>query len=84
MGNRRTVLLPHAMSTFAAKTESIKTEIANLNQVLIQYNLPINVGMAKDIDAAFKTLDEKLKAGGVDKVRAELQKQIDAHIAAMK
>jgi putative aldouronate transport system substrate-binding protein len=77
-------LISHPMATFAANTEPIKTEIATLNQVLIQYNLPINVGMVKDIDAAYKTLDEKLKAGGVDNVRAEFQKQVDAHIASMK
>jgi putative aldouronate transport system substrate-binding protein len=77
-------LVNHPLAAFSANTESIKTEVANLNQVMIQYFQPINVGMVKDIDAAFKTLDEKLKAAGVDKVRAEFQKQIDAYIQSLK
>ena len=55
-----------------------------VQNVSVQYNQPINVGMVKDIDAAFKTLHEKLKAAGVEKVRAELQKQVDEHIKAMQ
>lgn len=77
-------LLTHPMTTFAAKTEAIKTEVATLNQVLVQYFQPINVGMVKDIDEAFKTLDEKLKAAGVEKVREVLQQQVDDHIKAMQ
>lgn len=77
-------LIPHAMTTFAAQTQEIKTEIANLNQTIVQYSQPVSVGMVKDIDKAFATLDKNLKAAGVEKVRDVLQQQIDAHIAAMQ
>jgi putative aldouronate transport system substrate-binding protein len=77
-------LVPHAMTTFAAQTEDIKTEIANLNQAIVQYSQPISVGVVKDIDEAFATLDKNLKAAGVEKVREVLQQQIEAHIAAMQ
>ncbi len=77
-------LVLHPMTTFAAQTEDIKTEIANLNQTIVQYSQPISVGMVKDIDEAFATLDKNLKAAGVEKVRDVLQQQIDAHIAAMQ
>jgi putative aldouronate transport system substrate-binding protein len=77
-------LIPHPMTTFAAQTEDIKTEIANLNQAIVQYSQPISVGIVEDIDEAFATLDKNLKAAGVEKVREVLQKQIDAHIAAMQ
>ena len=77
-------LLSHAMTTFAAQTEDIKTEIANLNQTIVQYAQPISVGIVKDIDKAFADLDKNLKAAGVEKVREVLQQQIDAHVAAMQ
>jgi putative aldouronate transport system substrate-binding protein len=77
-------ILPHPMTTFAAQTEDIKTEIANLNQAIVQYSQPISVGIVEDVDKAFAELDKNLKAAGVEKVREVLQKQIDAHIAAMQ
>ena len=72
------------LSAFNPNTEKIKTEAANCNQALIQYNNPISLGAVKDVDAAFKQLDEKLKAAGVEAIRVELQKQIDDYLASKK
>jgi len=72
------------LAAFNPNTDSIKTEAANCNQALIQYNNPIVLGAVKDVDAAFKQLDEKLKAAGVEKVKTELQKQIDEYLASTK
>lgn len=77
-------LVNHPLAAFSANTENVKTEVSTLNQVIVQYYQPINVGMVKDIDAAFKTLEDKLKAAGIEKVRAEFQAQIDAYMQSLK
>ena len=65
-------------------TESIKTELATINQVMVQYGQPMQIGMAKDVDESIKLLDGKLKAAGVMKVKEELQKQVDAYVKSIK
>jgi putative aldouronate transport system substrate-binding protein len=73
--NLKQWLAPNPYAAFTPDTGSIKTEAANLNQTLIQYLNPIMTGAVKDVDQAFRTLDQRLKAAGVLKVLAELEKQ---------
>jgi putative aldouronate transport system substrate-binding protein len=80
----RGYLAPTIFSVLPINSDNIKTELANLNQVLVQYLQPIYVGMVPNIDEAFKTLDDKLKAAGVMKVKDELQKQTDAYVKSNK
>jgi len=75
---------PYAYAAFTPNTEKVKTEVANLNQVIVQYFNPINLGMVKDVDAAFKTLDDKLKAANIDKLMTEMKTQTDAYKASQK
>ncbi|MBN2547438.1 MAG: DUF3502 domain-containing protein [Spirochaetes bacterium] len=77
-------LVPTIFQVIAWNTESIKTELATINQVIVQYWQPVQIGAVKDIDAQYKIFDEKLKAGGVMKVKEELQKQVDAYLSSMK
>jgi putative aldouronate transport system substrate-binding protein len=77
-------LVSTIFQTMPINTETIKTELATINQVMVQYGQPLQVGMGKDIDETFKTLDEKLKAAGVMKVKDELQKQVDAYVKSIK
>ncbi|MNU09409.1 hypothetical protein D3C72_2559530 [compost metagenome] len=46
-----------------------------MNTVKTQYGLPIQGGIAKDIDKAFAELEQKAKDAGIDKIVAEAQKQ---------
>ncbi|MCL6588913.1 MAG: ABC transporter substrate-binding protein [Firmicutes bacterium] len=82
--NLKTMLAPNIYAAFAPNTDSIKTEMANLNQILVQYLNPIGLGMVDDIEKAFATLDEKLKAAGIEKVKAELTKQTKAYLSSLK
>jgi putative aldouronate transport system substrate-binding protein len=77
-------LVPSIFQIIAFDTDSIKTELATINQVMIQYGNPIGVGAVKDVEGQFKILDQKLKSAGVMKVKAELQKQVDAYIKSRK
>ena len=78
------LLSTNLLAAFAPDTEVIKTEAANLNQVLTQYYNPIKLGAVDDVDAAFALLDEKLKAAGLDKVKTELDAQIAEYLANVK
>jgi putative aldouronate transport system substrate-binding protein len=78
------MLMPDIYATLTLSTDSIKTEVANCNQVIQQYQNPINLGAVKDVDAAYKTLDTKLKAAGVEKILTELTTQTQAFLATQK
>lgn len=73
-------LVNNPLSAFSPQVESIATEVANLNQTVVQYFQPIYIGMVPNVDEAFATLDKQLKAAGVEKVQEELQKQVDAFV----
>lgn len=69
------------LAAFSPNTESFKTQLANCNQVLIQYMNPIYLGAVEDVAAAFQTLDEQLNAAGVEDIQTEMQSQIDTYLA---
>lgn len=70
-------LKSHPMAVFPVNTDKVKTEVANCNQAFIQYFHPIYAGMVKDVDSAFATLDQRLKAAGVERLKEEFQKQMN-------
>ncbi|HEX3043447.1 MAG TPA: DUF3502 domain-containing protein [Bacillota bacterium] len=82
--NLKSMLAPNVYAALAVNTDSVKTEAANLNQILVQYLNPIGLGMVDDIDKAFATLDEKLKAAGIEKFKAEMEKQTKAYLSSLK
>lgn len=70
---------PYVYSAFVPDISMIKTEVSNLNQVVVQYFNPINLGMIKDVDQAFDVFDKKLTAAGFDKVMAEMKLQTEEY-----
>lgn len=78
------MLLDHPLSAFSPDVTNIQTEVASLNRVLTQYLYPFYIGLIDDIDGGFKKLSDNMKASGVDKVRAELQGQIDVYMKNFK
>jgi putative aldouronate transport system substrate-binding protein len=69
--------------SFTQDIEPVKNEYAAVVNVMTQYWVPLKLGYVEPV-AGLKTLKEKLKAAGVDKVQAELQKQMDAFLAGRK
>lgn len=67
---------------FNFDTESVKTEMAQLQQLYDDAHKMIEVGLAGDADAAVDKLIADRKGAGIDKVLAELQSQIDAFLAS--
>lgn len=62
---------------FNFNTDSVKTELSNISNVMNQYVDGLNTGTL-DPDKAIPEMDKKLKKAGYDKVRDEIQKQYDA------
>lgn len=59
----------------------VKTEIANMQSVIEEYQAVLTTGVI-DTAKGLATLLEKLKAAGADKIIAEKQKQLDKWRAA--
>ncbi|MFD1179125.1 ABC transporter substrate-binding protein [Paenibacillus puldeungensis] len=68
-------LKPFTYLGFSFNSENVKEEIANMANVSTQYAQPIFIGAVDNVDKAFATLNRKLKAAGIDKVKAEVEKQ---------
>ena len=47
---------------------------------MVQYLQPLWIGISDNIDASFATLDQKLKAAGVEKLRQTFQSQVDEYM----
>jgi putative aldouronate transport system substrate-binding protein len=73
-------LVPTPFVAFSATTDEVKTEVANANQTMVQYLQPLWIGISDNVDASFATLDQKLKAAGVEKLRTVFQSQVDEYM----
>ncbi|THF83453.1 ABC transporter substrate-binding protein [Cohnella fermenti] len=69
------VLEPAPYLGFLFNSDQVKSEIAGIKSVSTQYAQPIYIGAVDNVDAAFDTLTQHLKAAGIDRVKAEVQKQ---------
>lgn len=71
----------YALETFVFDNSKVKTEIANVGNVMLRYAIPLEYGVIKDINKGLADLNKQLKSAGIDKIQAELQAQIDAFLA---
>jgi putative aldouronate transport system substrate-binding protein len=55
-----------------------------MSTVGTQYQLPIQGGIVKDVDAAYATLEEKAKKAGLDTIMTEAKTQTDAYLSSQK
>lgn len=69
---------------FSFDMTAVKTECAQRQQIFDDAHKVISVGLAGDPNKAVDDLIAKEKAAGTDKITAELQKQVDAFLAASK
>lgn len=67
---------------FIPDFEPIKNEIAAVTNAVQQYGLPLSYGYINNPEEGLNTLIAKLKTAGSDKIIAEIQKQLDAFLAA--
>lgn len=72
----------YPLETFVFDNSAVKTEVANVSNVMLRYAIPLEYGAIKDVDKGLTDLQKQLDAAGIDKIIAEVQKQIDAFLAA--
>jgi putative aldouronate transport system substrate-binding protein len=70
------------LETFVFDISNIKTEVSNIGQAMIRYGAPLEYGLIDDLDKGLDTLLSQVKAGQLDKVQQEAQKQIDEFLTA--
>ena len=72
------------LETYVFDDSNVKTEVANVSNVMLRYAIPLEYGLVKDVDKGLADLIKQLKAAGIDKVQQEMQSQIDAFLAGRK
>ncbi|SEU29434.1 ABC transporter substrate-binding protein [Paenibacillus sp. NFR01] len=71
----------YPLETFVFDNSQVKTEVANVGNVMLRYGIPLEYGMVKDVDKGIAELQKQVKAAGIDKIIAEIQRQIDEFLA---
>lgn len=69
-------------NAFVLDTASIETEYAAIMNVNQQYWWPLELGYT-DAEKGMEEYKQKMEAAGVEKVKAEVQKQLDEYVAAL-
>lgn len=69
---------------FVLDTTEFSTEYTALYNVMQQYGYPLQAGLVKDVDAAYKQYLDAAKGAGLDKCREGVEKQIQAFLAGKK
>lgn len=71
----------YPLETFVFDNSKVKTEVANVGNVMLQYGIPLEYGTVKDVDAGLAKLQQQVKSAGIDTIIAEVQRQIDEFLA---
>ncbi len=71
----------YPLETFVFDNSKVKTEIANVSNVMLQYGIPLEYGTVNDVDSGLAKLQKQTKAAGIDKIITEVQRQIDEFLA---
>ena len=75
-------VVPNVFRSFNMDTSPIKNEYAAMQNVYNQYYNTLSVGITTDVEADIAKLTEQANIAGNDVVKEELQRQLDAFIAA--
>jgi len=70
----------YPLETFAFNDAAVKSEVANVGNVMIRYAIPLEYGLIDDLDKGHAELLHQLRAAGIERIRQELQSQIDAFL----
>jgi len=78
----KTTTINHPLETFVFDDSGVKNEEAAITNVMDTYGKPLAYGLveAGDPKRGIKVYQEKLKVAGIEKVQAEMQKQVDAYL----
>jgi putative aldouronate transport system substrate-binding protein len=72
------LLVPNRFFDFSFVPTRVKTEVAEITNIMAQYGDVISIGAVANVDKAVAALDAQLKAARQDAVTAELRAQLRA------
>lgn len=76
--------VPNKIIGLFFNTDSIKNEIAKRDTLDVNVGKLLQYGVSEDIDKELASFIDQQKAAGLDKILAELQKQVDTYLAGSK
>jgi putative aldouronate transport system substrate-binding protein len=82
LGNPNNIASP--LDGFSLNTESIVSELAQIQAIYDAAEKMLDVGLAGGADAAVDKLNADLNRAGLQKVKTEYQRQVDAFLAAKR
>ena len=71
-------VVPDIFEGFALDQSGFETEYTALYNVQTEYGYPLQAGLVNDVDAAYEEYLAAAKAAGLDMVREEVEKQVNA------
>jgi len=74
----------YPLETFVFNDAEVKNEVANVGNVMLRYAIPLEYGLIQDLDKGQAELIDQLQAAGIEKIKHELQAQIDAFLAKQR
>lgn len=70
---------------FVINSAGLETELSNVANVMTQYWQPLELALnSSGIDGGLEEFKTQMEAAGIEKLRAEYQKQLDAYVATLK
>ena len=81
--NSNEKLFVSPLTGFVPDTSAITSEIAQINTVFEEYK-DLNCGNRPNVEATYKEYMNKVRTAGMEKVKAEMQKQVDEFFKSKK
>ncbi len=78
------IKIPYPYGQFVFDKTAVESELTAISQVAGELGPAINFGKVSDPEQAVQEFRDKLKTAGYDKVKAELQKQLDEYKTKME
>ena len=66
-------------SGFSFDETPVSGEMSNLNNTKVKYMNTLDLGLSSDVEGTLKEFQDQLKISGIDKVKQELVKQLNAY-----
>jgi putative aldouronate transport system substrate-binding protein len=78
----KTQSAPHVTLGYRfSKKADYQAQYGVLSNVMVQYDKMLQVGAVEDFDSTYKEFMDKLKAAGIDEVKASLQADLDEYLS---
>lgn len=69
---------PDPLAGFVLDVSTVEAQYNAINQVRIEFGFPLMAGLVDDADAAYDDYIKRLDDAGLEEVRAEFEKQLNA------